>query len=144
MDDYTLFSRLLHAENEDEVETVLEAAGYLNDDETIWCPISFENNFSAIGNQQSDPTGALVEKIINGVDAVLMAECYRQGIDPESDQAPHTMAAALEQFFGVRDGRLDNLTPREQQALATRINLIAVGTNENPNYLIVDNGEIRY
>src|SRR5258708_39868334 len=136
MDNYTLFSRLLHAEDEDEVEKVLEDAGYLDDDEANWCPISFENNFSAIGNQQSDPTGALVEKIINAVDAVLMAECYARGIDPESAEAPQTMSAAVEQFFGVRDGRLDNLLSRQQGELATHINLVAVGsTRDRPNYL---------
>src|SRR5258708_1775120 len=141
MDNYTLFSRLLHAEDEDEVEKVLEDAGYLHDDENVWCPISFENNFSAIGNQQSDPTGALVEKIINAVDAVLMAECYAREIDPESVEAPKTMAAAVQQFFDVRDGRLDNLTSRQQQELAKRINLVALGTRDHPNYLIIDNGE---
>ncbi len=141
MDNYTLFSRLLHAEDEDAVEKVLGDAGYLNDDDTIWSPISFENNFSAIGNQQSDPTGALVEKVINSVDAVLMAECYGLGIDPESEDAPPSMAAAVEQFFGVRDGRLDNLTARQQQELATHINLVAVGSREHPCYLIIDDGE---
>jgi hypothetical protein len=140
MDNFTLFELLLHAEAEDEVESVLSRAGYLHN-EASWRPLGFENNFAAISNQQSDPSGALVEKVINGIDAVLMAECYGRGINPESPQAPRSMAKAVEQFFNVRDGRLDNLTSSELTRLADSIQLVAVGSKENPNYLIIDRGE---
>ena len=140
MDNYTLFEQLLHAETEDAVDSVLSRAGYLQD-EKAWCPLSFENNFAAIGNQQSDPSGAFVEKVINGIDAMLMAECYARGIEPQGPEAPHTMSAAVEQFFGVRDGRLDNLSPSEQTQLADNIHVVVVGGKENPNYLIIDRGE---
>ncbi len=140
MDYFTLFDQLLHSECEDAVETALSRAGYL-DNEAAWLPLGFENNFAAIGNQQSDPSGALVEKIINSIDAVLMGECYTRGIDPEGPDAPPTMAAAVEKFFSVRDGRLDNLTAGEQTLLADNIYLVAVGSKENPNYLIIDRGE---
>ena len=107
MNNYTLFEQLLHAETEDDVDNVLSKAGYLDDDDAVWCSFGgFENNFAAIGNQQSDASGALVEKIINSIDAVLMAECYSNQIDPEGTQAPSTMTEAVELFFGVRDGRL--------------------------------------
>jgi len=141
MDNHKLFEQLLHAETEDSVDDVLSKAGYL-DDESAWCPFGgFENNFAAIGNQQSDPSGALVEKIINAIDAVLMAECYTRNIDPEGSKAPKTMSQAVEQFYGVRDGRLDNLSSSEQTQLADNIHLVAVGSKENPNYLIIDRGE---
>jgi hypothetical protein len=32
-----------------------------------------DNNWSTVGNQNTNPTGALVEKFINCVDAMLMA-----------------------------------------------------------------------
>jgi hypothetical protein len=40
-----------------------------------------ENNFSDIGNQQSEATAALIEKIVNSVDARLMNACWQAGID---------------------------------------------------------------
>lgn len=140
MDNVELFEQLLHAETEDAVDSILSTAGYLQD-ETAWRPLGFENNFAAIGNQQSDPSGAFVEKIINGEDGVLMAMCFAAGIDPESPEAPRTMAEAVEKFCGVRDGRLDNLSTSEQAKLADNIHVVVVGSKDNPNYLIIDRGE---
>ena len=141
MDTFTLFSHLLQAETEDAVTAILSNAGYLVDDESVWRPLGFENNFSTIGNQQSDASAALVEKIINGIDAMLMAKCFEQGIDPEGPDAPQTMAEAVERFFAVREGRLSNLSDREQSALAENINVVAVGSKQSPGYLIIDRGE---
>jgi hypothetical protein len=141
MDSLSLFNHLLKAETEEAVTAILSNAGYLVDDETVWHPLGFENNFSAIGNQQSDPSAALVEKVINSIDAMLMAKCFEHGIDPEGPDAPQTMAEAVERFFGVREGRISNLSDKEQGELAENINLVAVGSRQNPNYLIIDRGE---
>jgi hypothetical protein len=46
-----------------------------------------ENNFSTVGNQQTEATAAFVEKIINGIDANLMAQCFSENINPESGEA---------------------------------------------------------
>src|SRR5207245_1134705 len=75
------------------------------------------------------------------IDAILMAECFRRGIDPESKAAPHSMSKAVEEFFKIRDGKLENLTATEQTKLAERIHLVAVGSKAQPSYLIIDNGE---
>jgi hypothetical protein len=84
-----LCTRLLKAEQEEEVEGILASCGYGLENESAWQPLGgMENNFSTVGNQQTEPTGALVEKIINGIDAILMAECFARGIDPESGEAP--------------------------------------------------------
>jgi hypothetical protein len=121
---------------------MLERASFLNDEEAGWQPYGgFEMNFSQIGNQQAEPTPAMVEKIINSIDAVLMGECFARGIDPKSSLAPKSMASAVETFFNVRDGRLENLLPKERTALADRIHFIAVGSKTNPSYLVVDKGE---
>lgn len=82
MNSADLFDKLVQAETEDAVEAILRNAGYM-DDESMWRPMgAFENNFAAVGNQQSDPTAALIEKVINGIDAVLMAKCFELGINP--------------------------------------------------------------
>lgn len=142
VDSRALFDELLQAETEDRIDAILEEHGYLTDDEDLWKPLgALENNFAAIGNQQSDPTGALIEKIINGIDGVLMAQCYRNDIDPEGAAAPQSMAEAVERFFGVRDGRLTNLGTKQQRELAENIYLVAVGGKPNPNYLVIDRGE---
>lgn len=137
-----LLESLLHAEDEDQVITILEPAGYSLDDDAIWVPLGRNaGNFSIVGNQQENAAAAMIEKVVNSIDAVLMAECHRLGIDPESHEAPQSMQEAVERFFGAKEGRLDNLVPSEQTVLADRIHLIATGEKKSPCYCIVDRGE---
>jgi hypothetical protein len=142
MQTFDLFISLLTAENENDVDVVLEKAGYGLNNEDVWAPYGgVENNFSTVGNQQTEPTGAFVEKIINAIDAVLMAECFKADIDPENGRAPKSMVEAVEQFFNVHEGRLENLVAKQQTELAERIGVVAVGEKATPSYLIIDNGE---
>lgn len=142
MDDLTLFTRLLRAEDESEVDAILKRADYGLENENAWRPLGdMENNFSTVGNQQTEATAALVEKIINAIDAILMAECFRAGIDPEGAEAPPTMSAAVERFLRVRAGLLANLDAQRRTELAKKIHVVAVGEKGSPCYLIIDSGE---
>ncbi len=108
---------LLHAESEDEVTQVLKDYRLL--DPSHWKLLGdMPNNRSMVNNQQQDATGALVEKIVNGIDAMLIKECFLHGIAPQSDEAPPSMTAAAESFFKVRDGDLANIISRERTRLA--------------------------
>jgi hypothetical protein len=142
MNHYALLTLLLKAESEAQVDEVLTKSGYFNDDSNHWQPFGgFGMNLNQINNQQSDATAALVEKLINSIDAVLMAECYGAGIDPKGADAPSTMADAVDRLFKVKDGRLENLTATERTKLAERIHFVATGTKKEPCYLVVDKGE---
>jgi len=82
---------LLHADTETEVIDVLTKAR-LWDDAGSWRLYGDrDGNFATIGNQQSRPEAALVEKLVNSVDARLLNECLKRGIDPESDSAPRSI-----------------------------------------------------
>ena len=91
MTDYELFTRLLQFEDEAEVDELLNALGYALNNDNVWKPLGdMENNFSTVGNQHAEATGAFVEKLINGIDALLMEECFKHGIDPEgAPSRPH-------------------------------------------------------
>jgi hypothetical protein len=89
-----------------------------------------ENNYSSIGNQQASPDAALVEKIVNSVDARLMNECMSSGIDPESDQAPTTIGEAVKIFFGGT-GRIKDWTSNERTEIAKGITVSATGYRAN-------------
>ena len=144
MDSELLFYDLLKAEDESEVDDILSGRDLLVDDVSLWLPLGgIENNFSIVGNQQAEPTGALVDKLINGVDAVLMAACFGDGVPPDSSEAPRTMGEAVERFFKVREGRLDGIAARERTALAEKceLRLVAVGKKTSPCYLLIDKGE---
>ena len=134
---------LLHAESEEDVVSILDAEGHSLENMNDWVPLGGNlGNFSTVGNQQEEGTAAFVEKIINSIDAVLMAECYGSGIDPESkDEAPQSMNEAVERFLGVKQGRLDYLATSEQRELSENIHIIATGSKTSPSYSVVDKGE---
>jgi len=132
---------LLQSETEEEVIDVLKKHGYW-DDRSAWKPYgNMPNNRSIVGNQQSSSVAALVEKLVNSIDAILMAECYRRGIDPKSSRAPKSMREAAEIYFGIKDGRIQTIDTSGRREFAERIQLVATGTKENPAYIIVDDGE---
>ena len=134
--------RLLHSDDEDEVDRILEEYGYPLSDESLWRPLGDNpGNFSTVGNQQEDGTAAIVEKLINSIDAVLLSACYTVGVDPRSDDAPNSMREGVEKFLGVRDGRLDFMDTDEQRELSEHIHFVATGSKTSPCYTIIDKGE---
>ncbi len=141
MNNKSLCINLAQCETEKDVINLLKDQGYW-DNSTVWRYYGDnENNFATIGIQQSKPEAAIVEKIINSVDAVLMAECLRMGINPESSEAPKSIINALEKYFKIYHGKLSNITPAERSNLAKNICLVATGKKSNPCYTIIDNGE---
>lgn len=133
-----LFEELYFAKTEDEVNEVIEAHPGIFIQEN-WCPLGRnENNFGVIENQQSSPIAALIEKITNSIDAVLMKKCLEADIDPKSDQAPKSMEEAKAKFF-QNHKNWDLSSFRKQQAES--IQIIADGPRFNTSLIIYDDGE---
>ncbi|HIP36171.1 MAG TPA: hypothetical protein EYG85_04900, partial [Crocinitomix sp.] len=83
----SLFFKLYQAQNETELQKVLDS-NFLFSELTNWHPLGDnENNFATIENQQASAIGALIEKFTNSIDATLMKKCYELGIDPRSPDA---------------------------------------------------------
>lgn len=132
---------LAQAANEAEVIIILKKHNYWNDDTAWQLYGGKENNFATIGNQKSKAEDALVEKIVNSVDAVLTSECWKEGINPEDSSAPTSIADALERFFSIHNGKLSNISATERTRIAQNISLVATGAKTNPCYSIIDKGE---
>lgn len=133
--------KLIHSDSEGEVISALKSVN-LWDDNNNWVYYGDnENNFSTIGNQQSTAEAALVEKIINSVDAVLMRECLQKGINPESPKSPQSLEEALHSFFNIYKGKLTNIDTKIRGELANNIMVVATGEKRNPCYTIIDKGE---
>jgi len=135
---------LAKAETEKNVVQILRNANFWTD-EKAWKEIDQSSgNWSTIGNQQSFPDTALVEKIINSVDSVFMRECLREGIQPESKDAPKSIAEAQKKYFGIYNSKLSSIDASARSKLAENIFLVATGGrghNVNPSYSIIDLGE---
>lgn len=94
--------------------------------------------FGIVRGQQSNPIAALVEKVTNSIDAILMKKCFEAGIDPKSSTAPKTMEEAINKFFPDHK-RWDLQTFRRKQA--EEIQVVAAGPPRNTSVIIYDNGE---
>ncbi len=142
---------IMKAEIEDDVIKLLKAAGYW-DNPALWRYYGdYENNFNAIGNQQSRPDAALVEKVVNSEDARLMNECLVTGVNPEGSEAPQAVREAVALFFDVkanpgssRAGRISNWSDQKRTEVARGITLAATGfppREGKPCFTIADAGE---
>src|ERR1019366_3965072 len=135
-----LFAELYRAETEDAVDRILHANGDLFSSSHNWRPLDAnESNFGVIENQQSSPIAALIEKITNSIDAILMRKCYEAGIDPKSPAAPRSMDEAIGRFFHP-ENQTWYLSPTRQKQ-AEEIQILADGPRMNTSLVIYDNGE---
>ena len=133
-----LFNRLHFVQTEDEVDKIINAYPDLFTHQN-WYPLGGnENNFGVIENQQSAPIAALIEKITNSIDAVLMKKCLEAGINPKSNLAPRSMEEARTNFF-LNHRDWDLATLRNQQAES--IQILADGPRGKTSLIIYDDGE---
>jgi hypothetical protein len=107
-----------------------------------------ENNWGQGGNQQSLAEAALVEKIVNSVDARLINECLERGIDPKGPDAPQTIREAVSRFFEGGTGKkmatggfVEEWSDEKIREIAQGITLTGTGTRPVMNLTIADCGE---
>jgi len=132
---------LVQAETERAIVDILDKANLWSDNK-VWKEVDESSgNWSTIGNQQSAPDTALVEKIINSVDAMLMKECLSRGIEPTSPKAPKSIAEAQKEYFGIYNGKLSSIDASVRSKLSENIFLVASGNKMSPSYSIIDKGE---
>lgn len=139
---------LIRADSEEAVIELLQNTGYW-DDPGCWRYYGeSEGNFSTIGNQQDRSDAALVEKLINSVDARLIGECLKRGIDPRGAAAPKSIREAVAWFFdegfeSSRAGRVGLWGDQKRTQVAKGITLAATGNKPpgNPCFTISDSGE---
>lgn len=129
-----LFASLYQAESETAITSLLNYSKY------EWSPLGgSENNFGVIENQQASPIAALIEKLTNSIDAILMKKCLKAGIDPKSTLAPQSMHQAIENFFApdCKNWHLSGIRKKQAQS----IQILASGSRAHPCLTIYDDGE---
>jgi len=142
---------LMNADSEAEIIALLKDSGFW-DQKKYWRFYGdYENNYNTIGNQQGRPDAALVEKVVNAVDARLMNECLTRGINPESPEAPQSIRQAVARFFdeayrpdSPNAGQVKNWPDKQRTDTARWLTLSATGaspTKGNPCFTISDQGE---
>lgn len=134
-----LFQRLFSAPTEESVNDIIKSNSIFHDPDN-WHPYGDnESNFSVVENQQANPVAALVEKLTNSIDALLMRKCYEAEIDPRSPQAPKTMDEAVRKFYKYEDFDLQLY----RSEIAENIQILADPNSPkmNTSIIVYDNGE---
>lgn len=140
-----LFWSLFNAGNEGELHEIVNSDSLLSNNDN-WFPYGGadkqdRSNFRFFDNQQSNPIPALIEKITNSIDSLLLKKCRLGNINPKGDLAPQDMATAVERYFGIKDGDFSEVPRAGRRGIAEDIQVIAEGDRETPNIVVYDNGE---
>lgn len=143
--------RLLDACSAHDIKNILEdeKLDYWFSNAQNWRPYGKrDKNWDTVGNQQSNPVGALAELITNGIDAILLRKARENGIaNPRSPDAPQSMVDAVKKFFPhVIEGKIANLSGKQRTELAEQCLLVGIKRADRvnsryPTYTIVDFGE---
>lgn len=136
-----LFWKIFNCESETEVSKVITSSDLLNNPESWKAYGNNPGNFGTFENQQNNPIPALVEKITNSIDAILLRECKKRRIDPKSKEAPKNMSQAVEIFLGIKNGDFSEVIKSKRREIAESIQVIAIGEKATPSILIYDDGE---
>ena len=136
-----LFWTFFLAKGENQLDDVIQSVSSLFGNAN-WFPLGGnESNFGVIENQQSNPVAALVEKLTNSVDAILMRRCLEGGIDPKSISAPRSVEEAVERFFPEHKN-WDLTAKRNLQAQSIQVLADSLPRNTSDTSLIIyDDGE---
>lgn len=133
-----LFNLLFACENEQAVEKLIAS------ERDIFAPANWHplgdnfSNYGVIENQQSSPIAALIEKVTNSIDAILMRKCLEAGVDPKGTHAPQSMEAAIKTFF-KESSNWD--LPNFRKAQAENLQILADGPKMDTSLIVYDNGE---
>lgn len=129
MNKKSLFFSLFYAQTEEGVKQIIESDSELSK-QSNWLPYGGTlGNYSSFENQQSTAEGALMEKVTNSIDAILVRQSLTKGIDPKSQKAPQSMDEAVKTLFSNEE--LEN----------EKVLVITDGSSQQPNIIIADNGE---
>ncbi len=131
-----IFLETLKCQTSEELEKIVKEEKL---DQERWLPYGGrENNVGTIDGQMRDADNALMEKITNSIDAILMRRCYEEGIDPrEKNVAPKTMTEAVQKFFGDRE----SLRKKRSEFAKEWLRVTAEGKKNRPTITIIDKGE---
>jgi hypothetical protein len=132
--------KLVSAKSDLEVTEIIQKHPFFKD--CVWDFYgNLQNNAGIIKAQSPDPIGALVEKITNGIDAILVRKCWENNIDPLGEVAPKSQIQAINMLFGEKITEF-KLTDSEIRDIAAKtVRIFAEGDADKPTLTVVDYGE---
>jgi len=133
--------KLLSATSSDEIFLLIENETFFRPANSVWKPYGGQElNARQIEGQMKSSSNALVEKLTNSIDALLMRRCYEiEGVSPDSGNPnlPKTLSEAIRKYFGGEEEINKNRSEWAKQHLV----VLAEGDKKKPTITIIDRGE---
>ena len=114
MDEAQLLTALLTADKLEEVRALLDEYATSQAGWTTWRPVGDRRNNSGTIQAAGDPARSLMERVTNGIDAVIERAHFEHHGNPECS----TPREAAETWFGVPSPGLHKLTAPQRRKLA--------------------------
>ncbi len=143
MDLRRVFLDLYQATTERQLEAALRKHKDVIRKQGKWQPIEDDQQMAAvIANRQVSPIGAIVEKLTNSMDALLLRRCAKSKITVEGDGVSSVMENILATAYPARDKWAQ---PAARKAEALNLQVIVDGYQKGrrggPSVVVYDNGE---
>ena len=136
-----IFFKLLSTVSSEEVASLIQSEAFFGPENSKWVPYGGrELNAPQIEGQMKSSSNALVEKITNSTDALLMRRCYEvEGVPPSSGDSrlPKTLSEAITKYFGSEEEINKNRSAWARQHLV----VLAEGDKKRPTITVIDRGE---
>jgi len=136
-----ILQKLLQVTSSEEVASLITNDKFFNSKNCSWRPYGkHENNAGQVEGQMKSSSNALVEKITNSIDALMMRRCYEvEGVPPESGNArlPKTLTEAIQKYFGGEE----EINKKRSEWAKQHLAIFAEGDKKRPTITIVDRGE---
>ena len=136
-----IFSKLLSISSSDEIASLIDNEVFFKPENCSWKPYGGrENNAGQVEGQMKSSSNALVEKITNSIDALLMRRCYEvEGAAPDSKdpKLPKSLSEAIQKYFGGED----EINKKRSEWAKQNLVVLAEGDKKHPTITIIDRGE---
>lgn len=136
-----IFSKLATLTSSDEIASLLENDSFFSQENCAWKPYGGrENNAGQVEGQMKSSSNALVEKLTNSIDAILMRRCYEvEGTAPDSKdpKLPKSLSQAITKYFGGDE----EINRKRSEWAKKNLMVLAEGDKKRPTITVIDKGE---
>ena len=136
-----MFLKLLSVVSSDEIASLIDNDNFFKLENCDWKPYGGrENNAGQVEGQMKSSSNALVEKLTNAIDALLMRRCYEvEGTAPDSKdpKLPKSLSEAITKYFGGED----EINKKRSEWAKQHLVVLAEGDKKKPTLTVIDRGE---
>ncbi len=136
-----MLQKLLTVTSSNEVAALIENDDFFKQEYCKWIPYGKrENNAGPVEGQMKNSSNALVEKLTNSIDALLMRRCYEvEDVAPDSrnPKLPKSLSEAITRYFGGEE----EINKKRSVWAKQHLSVLAEGDKAKPTLTVIDRGE---